>query len=281
MDKIIKKASAYTKLKVPGSVEFLSSVQEYTTEGNLLFNKEFDQDGNLDSVIEMDYDENDLLKKEATIHVKDGFEERKSYEYDENAKLISQRIDYHGGAWSIKKYKRNNQEKSLEIITLDEENQLEEKEILMFDDKNRLISRAEYDEKEKLKEKTISIYDDQNDLIIRKEEYNKKNKIEKVHLYFYNKEKKLEGIKTENRKGKLLDWVKLEYDDKGSVIMQKSMSGVALVLEHDYDKRITVEKQHDNSGALVNEIISEKDEYGNVIKEKSVDKEVRYLYEYW
>lgn len=281
MSKTIKKITVFTKFKGSGNSEYISSVQIYNQNGDLLSNKEFDAEENLDSVIEIDYNENNKIIHEKTMHIQDGFEESKSFEYNNNGDIKSQKIIYHGGAYSIKKYIKNSEDKSLEIITYDEDDEIEEKTILHFDEKNRLISQAEYDDREKMTEKTVNVFDDDKNVLLQKEEYNNKNKLEKVHFYFYNEDNNLIGIKTENRKGKLLDWVKLEYDDKGKVVMQKAMSGVTLMLEHDYDNNITVEKHFDASGNLFNEVKTEKDNLGNTVLEISTDKEVKYSYEFW
>lgn len=278
MEKIIKKISTYSKPK-GGGKEFLNSVQEFSKTGKLLVNKEYDADENLVFESKIEYNESDLTVKEINNHIFDGFEEVKLSTYDENNKLIEEKNIFHGGDFSIKKYIKNEDDNSLEIIIYDEDNEIEESSKLFFNDNNKIIEKANFNEKGKLTDKTVFTYDDANDKILRKDELNKKGKPEKSIIYHYDEAERLIGITSENRKGKLTDWVKIEYDENNNPIMQETMAGV--VVKTEYSGNETIEKHYNASGNLINETTVVKDESGNTIKESDSEKEQTLKYEFY
>ncbi len=274
----LKKINVYTKIN---ENEYLSSVQEFNEDGQLKSGKEFDSENNLSLIIEVFFDKNNMPVKEISDHVSDGFKETKTMKYDEIGTLISEKTEYLGGAYSVKKYIRNPEEKSLDIITFDEDGEVEESQKLFFNDKNKLINRSDYDEKGKLIEKTLFIYDDDNENLIRREEYNRKSKLEKIHFYIYDNSGLLTSIITENRKGKLLDWVKFEYNSDQKLVLQKNMSGTMIKIDFEDDYRTKKEEHYNQAGSKINEIITQTDAEGRVLSEASLGKEMTYKYEWY
>ncbi len=281
MSKQIKKQSTFIREVGNSTDPYLSSVIEYDENGNLLFQREYDEDNNLISLIEIKYNENNLPIEEATEHLEDGFGEKHFMEYDNDGKLITRKTEYQGGAWSIKKYERFPDEKKLVITTYDEDDEIEEKKIIFFDDENRIIQQEEYDYNGKLSDKFVNVFDSKTGNLIKKEEYKIPKKPEKINFYYYNEKNKFEGVKTENYRGEVLDWVKIDYMDDGRAESQTMMSGMNIRLEYNDDERCTKEMHFNASGNLLNEKFSYRDAEGNLIMEKSQDSEITYKYEWY
>ncbi len=276
----LKKISIYTKINNEQGEEFLSSEQEFNEDEQLISNKEYDNENNLTFLLEMSYNENKQPVKEVSDHISDGFKEIKTMEYDEKGKLVKEKTEYFGGAYSVKKYIRNANEKSVEIITYDEDDEIEESQKLNYDDKNRIISKSEFDDKGKLVEKTVIVYDEDTDELIQREEYNRKNKLEKIHFYNYDESGRLTSVITENSKGKMLDWVKFAYDSDNKLVLQKTMSGTMIKIDYKNNNKLKKEEHYNQAGAKINEITTQLDEKGRVISETSLGKELVYRYDW-
>lgn len=274
----LKRISVYTTID---GDEYLSSVQEFNEEEQLICGKEFDNENNLSFIIETDYDQNKNPIKEISDHISDGFKEIKTMEYDENGRLLNEKTEYLGGAYSVKSYIRNPEEKSIEIITYDEEDEIEESQKLFYNSKNKLLNKSDFDDRGKLVEKVLFIYDDDNETLIRREEYNRKDKLEKIHFYTYDDSGLLTSIITENRKGKLLDWVKFEYNTDQKLVLQKTMSGTMIKIDFENDYRTKKEEHYNQAGSKINEIITHTDADGRVLSETSLGKEITYKYEWY
>ena len=279
MTEKIRKISSYTKFKGQDSEKYLSSVQEFDENGNTIYHREYDEEKNLISLIEISYNEQQLPISEINESFEEGFSEKKFMKYDHKGNLSEKKIEYDGGAFSILKYIYDLN--TVEIITFDEEDEQEERSVIKYDDKKRIVLREEYDDRNKLTEKIVNAYDDKTGNIIQKEEYESKDKLVKIHYYYYLETGLLQGVKTENRKGKTIDWVKVEYDEKKRPTIQKSMSGAIIKLEYDDENSCVKESFIDGSGAVVSEKTTYKNNQGNVLKEDSLEKEMFYEYEWY
>lgn len=281
MSKKIKKQSTYIRNTGVDTDSYLSSVIEYDEQGNILSQREYDQDNNLISLIEIKYNDKLLPIEEITDHIEDGFGEKHFMEYDETGKLVSKKTEYYGGAWSVKKYERFPEEKKMIITTYDEDDEVEETRIVYFDEEKRIIQQEEYDYNGKLTDKFVNVFDPKTGNLIKKEEYINPKKPEKINFYYYNERNKFQGIRTENHKGKVLDWIKIDYMEDGRAESQTMMSGMMIKLEYNDTELYTKETHLDSSGNILNEKFTYRDKEGNLIREKSQDIETIYKYEWY
>jgi hypothetical protein len=260
--------------------EYISMIKEFDIHGNLILIKEFDEENNLIFEHKQQYNENKKVIFEDIISYTDNYQEKKTFTYNEEGNLESEKIEYDGGWYSIKKYELSPDKKMLKIHTLDEDDETEEITVIEYDEKGKVVCQKEFDENEKLKSVSKTEYND-DDTVSCKEEYDSKGKIDRVYDYFYNQNNKLAGVKTSNHKGKALDWIKMEYDDADNIVEQLSMSGSKIEISEDKDKYTTTETYKNPNGEITNQIITVRNEEGNILEEHSLSKIAKYFYEYF
>lgn len=249
---------------------------EYDKEGNLILSIKYDPDGQVIEKIVTDYDSKGLKAKEEIYYSENELAETSCYEYDENKKLVKIITDYTAGYQTITEYIRK--ENRLEIRQVDEEGEVEETEIFMYNDEGKIIEKQILNDRGKLTEKQVSIYDSEGQLVQR-DILERKNKLALRRSYRYNDNGQPIEIKVTNRKGKLVEYYRLEYDDANRPISQNTPQG-RIELEYP-DKGIQKERYYDAGGTLQQKLTRYTDDAGNVLKEESPLGTTEYKYTYF
>ncbi len=259
--------------------EALIEVQEFDEHGNIIYNKEYDENEELLMELRAEFDAKGKPIKETSINHIDDIEEIKTYEYNESGKLLSERTDNKQGWFSIKKYERLDDGKTVRVSMFDEDDKIEEITEVKINENGNIISNKVFNEYNKLTEAQKNKYNDEGILILR-EELDPKGKLEKAHHYYYTDTNKIEAVKTLNRKGKTLDWVKIEYDETNRPIEQFSMSGAKLKMVYKEDGSV-VESQFSPGGEETNSHTDFFDENNNLIKQEYNEYIIKYVYEFF
>lgn len=279
MEKKIKSIKTYVKIEDLDSEKHLHEVQEFDENGNHIHNVEYDESGEIAIEVKSVYNEMKKPQTEYTQNNLDGIGEKKSFTYNSEGRLSMEKIENDGGWISVRKYERLNDGKTIRISMFDEDDELEELTVIEFNDKGDILSTTNYDEDEKQIDVLKNTYDTEGKLLLR-EELDNKGRLEKAHHYYHTEENKISAVKTLNRKGKTLDWVKLAYNEDGKPIEQSTMSGAKIKIEYP-EKMKTVETHINPGGEDVNKTTTNFDEDGNIIEEATTDKVTTYVYEYY
>ena len=129
---------------------YKSSFIEYDIDNNVICSIEFAADGGVESKTISEY-EKKHLKKQYEYFSEDEIGEQSEYFRNEEGVVEKIIKNYADGSVSNILFEREG--KQLSIITNDEDGELDEKEVLIFDDKKQLISKEIYDYNNKLQEK--------------------------------------------------------------------------------------------------------------------------------
>lgn len=280
MEKKIRLIKTFIKQSQEDVSGYLAMIREYDINGNHIFTKEYDEENNVLFENKLSFNENNKLISDETINYQDNYGEKRNCSYDADGKLRSERIEYEGGWFSVKKYERDFENKTLRILSLDENDELEEITEIVYNEKGDIVSHKEFDEDNKQKQMTVNTYRDDGILIL-KEEYTNSKKPDKIHHYFYNESGKITAVQTLNSSGRQIDWVKLEYDENGLPISQLNMSGAKITLNHDIENRAIIESHLNSAGKLLSIVKTIRDEDGNLIEEHADDIVKTYVYEYF
>lgn len=280
MENKIRLIKTFIKQSPEDASGYLAMIREFDNNGNLLFTKEYDEENNVIFENRLSYSDSNKLLSDETINYQDDYGEKKNYSYDSEGTLMTERIEYEGGWFSVKKYERNVEDRILRVISVDENDEVEEIFETEFDENDNIICQKEFDEENKLKRMTVNTYRDDGILIL-KEEYSNSKKPDKVHHYYYNDSAKITAVQTLNSSGRQLDWVKLEYDENGSPISQLNMSGTKICLEYESENKAIIESHYNSAGKLLSIVKTIRDENGNVVEEHSDDIVKTYVYEYF
>lgn len=255
---------------------YISEKREYDNKNNLISNILFNELGEITSHTTYQYNENGNITKIVNVDNEEDTSENKTYEYDNEGRLIKEVTDYFQGFKTILTYTYDG--KNIRINSIDEDGSIEESSLQEYSDNDNLIAESKYDDNNKLVSKTINSYNHQLK-IIKKDELDAKGRIEKSHQYYYDNSDNLIGIKTVNRKGKTLDWVRLEYDENNRPIKQVIMSGHTILLSYSDNSRN--EKHIDPHGNVTEDTTTITNKEGNVIEKHSPEIKLIYTYDYY
>jgi len=279
MEQKVKLLKTYKIIKDSTEEKLLQEIQEFDLNGNLIYSKEYDDSGNIEMEVKAEFDENGKPIKETTINYIDDIEETNTFTYDESGKLLSERTDNKQGWFSVKKYERLNDGKTVRVTLVDEDDEPEEITEVELNEKGDIVSNKLFDENNKLTEAQKNKYNEEGVLILR-EELDHKGKIEKAHHYYYTDSKKIQAVKTLNRKGKTIDWVKVEYDESDRPVEQFTMSGAKFKMEYNEDGSVT-ESQFSPGGEEISRNTNFYDEKHNLIKQEHTEYIIIYEHEYF
>jgi len=280
MEKKIRIIKTYIGDPQNAENEHLSMIREFDVNGNQIFTKEYDEDGKVVFENKLVVAENNRILTEETISYTDDYGEKKTFSYDADGKLISEKIEYDGGWFSIRKYERDAAKRSIRIVSCDEDDEVEEISETEYNEKGDILCHKDYDENNKQKDMIVNTYREDG-LLILKEEYKDSKKPEKIHHYYYDDAGQITAVQTLNQTGRPLDWVKLVYDENGKPVEQLMMSGAKITVEYDVDSKTVTETHYNPSGAVTVLTKTMRDEEGNIIEEKNIDSLNRFVYEYF
>ncbi|NLA24355.1 MAG: hypothetical protein GX879_05250 [Bacteroidales bacterium] len=275
----IRSITATTTLKNSETKPFKSLQKEFDENGNLLSEIKYNKDGEITSRHYNIYNDKALLEKSEYVDNEHETSETHEYFYDDNGNLIKETTDFGQGFLSVFVFEKDFKNNQIRIIEQDEDDEIEETKVQTFDEDGNLLEEISYNDANKEILKTINIFD-HNKRIIKKEEHDLRYKTVQIHEYYYSNEGLLEGIKSVNKKGRLLNWVKIEYDENKRPTQQTSMNGALISIEYDGDNK-RKEKHLDAGGNVVFESELELNEKGNVIVEHSPENIIHYTYEYF
>lgn len=278
MDKKVRLIKTYVRPSLNDD-ELLMMIREFDMAGNQIYVKEYDDDKTIIFENKLTF-ENNKLTSEETISYVDNYGEKKSYQYDETGKVISEKIEYDGGWFSIKKYERDAVNRVLKITCFDEDDEIEETSQTEYDENGNILCYKELDEDNKVKQMIINKFREDG-LIVLKEEYEDSKKAIKIHHYYYNEDNKITAIQTLNSSERCIDWVKIQYDENGHPQEQLTMSGAKLVLDYSEDGKTVTETTISGSGEILSISKTIKNENGDLSEEHGVDSIKRYVYEYF
>ncbi|HRW21902.1 MAG TPA: hypothetical protein PLO05_00465 [Bacteroidales bacterium] len=260
------------------SEAFINEIKEYDQHGNLITETKYIDKDVVALQTSYKYDSNGNIIEIINVDKEEDTTETTVFEYDNNSRLIREVTDYFQGFKTILIYQY--EKNKITINSIDEDDNIEERTIKEYDDNGNLLAESKIDDKGKLQTKIVNVYDHQG-RIIRKDELEKKEKLSKSHTYYYENDDLLIGIKTTNRKGKLLDWIRIEYDENNRPMRQSSMSGYSIELSYDIEKNERNEKHIAPNGNILKDLTTITNKEGNVIEERSPDIVIKISYDYY
>jgi len=280
MAKKIRLIKSYQSEINKPETEYLAVVKEYNEKGMEIRLVEYIEDNEIEyeHTLECDSDFNPI--REEIISKSDEYSEQKTFKYDENNKLIEEKIQYQNAWESIKKYERDQEKRCVIITTFDEEGEVEESSEIYYNEKGEIITRIENDEYGKQKNKVKNSFDEKG-ILISKEEYSNTKKPDKIYHYHYNENGDLYAVETQNSRNRLIDWTKIVFDDKNRPIEQVNMAGTKLVIEYNDEESEITETYYLANGTIYNKTKYKKNSEGLTEYEETSDKITRYVYEYF
>lgn len=274
----IKKITATTHIK--GESAYVSSVLEYDENQNETLSVNYTLTGELDGKEESRYDAAGNKIENLHYFTEDEVSNHHFFEFNADNRLLKERISYADGSETIRSYARDTQNNAITITSVDDEGDLEEKEIVKLDAENRMLEQTIWDEDELIKEHHIIERDDDG-RVVKMINLDEHGKTISQTLQEFNQAGNITKRISLNAKGALADSVLYSYDEQNRLIETKVGSRLLIKNEHNDEKGSETEIRVNASGMVEDRNTTYLNEHGRITKEEGLDANIEYEYEYY
>ena len=253
---------------------------EYDQKGNVICSESYNDDGSIESKTISVYNKDGFMIEESQYFDENEISEHTKYVRDDDGELLSARKEFAEGYESEINFERSKAKKTLDIITKDEDGELEEREFYKFDDEGKMLVKCIYNYNDDLTQMFDNEYDDKGRLMVQTEYGKAKEFISKTKIE-YDEEGNLTKQVSYNRKGEPTHWILLKYDDKNRVIEQQIGKEYLVKTVFDDDNLTQTESRIQASGIVERVVVSKMDEDGRILEENDGLSFTKYVYEYF
>jgi len=280
----VKTRTEYTttidpELKETGE-EFKSSFCEYNINGDIIHFESFTEEGVMDGKITSKFDNEGHVLEEINCSSDDEFTDKTLYIRKDNGEIEQIELFYPGNTKTIKRYIRNESSHKLEIQIVDDDGDLEGRELIVFDENDNVLEKLTLDYDGKHEEKLCFEYDKSNKLIHRKE-VDRKDKIIIQDRFFYDDNNNMIKRIRLNRKNKPLEIVMVKYNENNKAVEQNFNNQYILQFEYDKKGNTIKEVRKNEHGLIEHEAFSSYNDEGLIVEEKSLFDIKTYKYEFY
>ncbi|MCD6331828.1 MAG: hypothetical protein J7L89_01000 [Bacteroidales bacterium] len=275
----VKTLKVTTQPKDGETEPFISQIINYDPEGRELANYQYSGPGIFESKNETKYDSNGAVIEEITYQDEHEIAERKTYTRDQKGEIIRIDSTFTDGSVSIFTFERDPVKGTENRIERDEDGALESRELLQFDEEGRIIRRELYNYRDKLTEAYTYEYNESGQLIHRRQ-LDQRGKLVIDTTYQYTETGLLQLRANRNRKGHLSDFIKMEYDSNGRVVLQNLSNKYFFEFEYDRNGNPIVEERYAGD-ELDNRTTFDYDEENRLLREEQPELIREYHYEFY
>ena len=225
----------------------INAYEERDAEGNITLHIQYNEKGGIEQKTERIFNEKGQLFEEKQYTGGENPDQHISYEYNESGKVALATVHYLDGSISLRKYSRNEAEKTTTIEIVDNENVFEGKEIRRFDEEGRILEETIYDEENEIVEKTETEYDDYGRII--ENVFVDMSGIETVRFYDYytDDEGRVNKIETLDEDETIIRTDEIKYDERGNqtkyIAQHENKAIFTDIWEYDRDNKVINHKR--------------------------------------
>ncbi len=278
----IKSVSAYSySIETPEQEErYISSYIEYDKAGNVILAISYLPDGEIESKTTSEYNQKGHLIRQSNYISEDEIGEDSVYIRNENGDLIRVDKKFADGSASTITHNRSEDSKQLEISNRDEDGELEEREVYLFDDKGNMLEKEVYNYNNKLQEKYVNEYDEKANLV-KQTEYEQGGRFALETELTYDDNGNVISQITFNRKRQITHKLLFTYDDKNRVIRQQFGKSYVVKTVYNDEDNTRVEKKIGANGIEEDETVSKYNENGDILEESDGFNITKYEYNFF
>lgn len=251
--------------------EYLELNVTLDEKGNTHEEVKFDSTGEVEEKNSYEFDSNGKLISHTLLYAVDNVTEKKVFKRNEKGLLISE-IKYYGDdAGEKTEYEYDEKDNVTAIIHYDEEGAFSSREEMRYDEKGSLSERISFDAGKNIIS-SLKFTSPENNTIEETEFDSSDNLLSKSVIKFDDKGKELSTIQT-NLQGKLVSAITNIYDDRGNITEKIYKDFYSKKLKYDYNEKDQLISQElfDDSGLLLRKNLFEYDDEGNVIAEQTYE----------
>ena len=262
---------SFSDLTDHGAEEYLELIVLLNENGNTSEEIKYLSDSSIEEKNSFEYDPNGKLISQTLLYVIDNVTEKKVLTRNEKKLLVSEVKYYGSDSGERTNYEYNEKDILTAITNYDEEGEFISREEIKYDDKGSLAERCTYDADKKILSRISFTYPENNQ--IEEVEYDINGTIaSKTNILFNEKGKEISSVQT-NPQGKLITSIKNTYDERGNIIEKIYKDFYSKNVKFEYnDKDLLISQElFDDSGLLLRKNLFEYDEDGNVIAEQTYE----------
>ena len=260
--------------------------------GNVTEEIKYDSNEEVEEKNSYEYNEQGKLLSHTLLYAIENVTEKRVLSRNDKGLLISEMKYYGSDSGECTKYEYNAKDNVSAIEHYDEEGQFLSREEIKYDDNGSLNERATYDASKKLIAKTTFTPPVEN--LVEEIEYDGSGKILHRTAIKFNEQGKEISTRQTTAEGKLISSVRNSYDERGNLIEKIHKDFYSKTIRYEYNDKdllITMEL-FDETGMLLRKNMYEYDDDGNVTTEQTYEMDttrggrdkhygMRYEYLFW
>jgi hypothetical protein len=258
---------------------FVSQIVNYDRQGNEIARYEYRGPGEFESKVETRFDESSRIMETTTYLDEHEIAERKTYSRDADGSVTQVNIEFTDGSVSIQNIERDPEKRTENWIERDEDDELESREFLRFNEQGKAVLREMYDFNDKLREAFEMEYNEAG-VLCKRRHLDERRKLILETEFKYSETGQLILRVSRNRKGDLSDFLKIEYNERDQVVKQTFSGKYTFVYEYDENGNAVVEEEY-TGDSMDNRITSEFDAGNRVVLEEHIKFSRQFEYEFY
>jgi len=259
---------------------YKSARSEYDIAGNITLEEEYSEEGEIETKIESIYDEKGNLCDQKQYTDNDLLTDHRVMTRDEDGNLLETNVFFADDSKSIITKSIDESQSFEETKEIDEDGQLETREVMHFNDDKQTILHEIYNFDNKLTEAFRFTYNDQGQ-VSRREQLDQRKKLLLYTDFTYDEEGRTTLRTNHNRKGKLSDFLKVDYDEKGQVVEQNFSGKFFFKFEYDTKGNTVLEERMNANNDVDFQSRFEYNEDNNLKQEINLEFTKVLSYEYF
>lgn len=240
-------------------------------KGNTHEEVKFDSSGQVEEKNSYEFDSNGKLISHTLHYAIDNVTEKRVLTRNEKGLLISETKYYGNDQGEKTEYEYNEKDNVTAIIHYDEEGIFSSREEMKYDEKGSLAERTSIDAEKNILS-SLRFSSPENNTVEETEFDSSNNILTKSVIKFDDNGKELSTIQT-NPQGKLISAITNIYDERGNIVEKIYKDFYSKKLKYAYNEKDQLISQElfDDSGLLLRKNLFEYDDEGNVVAEQTYE----------
>lgn len=263
------KSLSFSELMKKADEEYLEFVAEMDESGSISSESKFDPHGELEERNTYVYDKQGKLLEHTLFYAIDDVTEKRILRRNDAGLLLEEVRMYGDDTGERIAYTYDSAGRVSSIVRYDEEGDFDYREEISYDgDSDKLSGRAKFDKEGKAVEKLL--YAQGTDKEIVETEYHPDGSIKSTSTAHFDDNGREISVMQRMPDGKLISGVLTTYDENGNILERQFKDFYPKTMRYAYDdnNRLITQELYDGTGLLIRKNVYEYDEEGHLISEQ-------------
>lgn len=261
--------------------EYQSGQTFFDVNGNIVKEVRLSRSGAPEEEILYTYNDSGKLIEEQINYIPEGTFEKRVILRNDKGEIVEEQKHFGDNSIELTRYAYDDKGNICEVLKFTEDDVLEGKVVIKYNEDNKPIEELKYDEDGHTIEHHVQKYDSSGHLI-EQIEYSPGNEIAFRTVYEVNEKGQVITAEVFNSKGGVISRNKAVYDDKGNVVEKEIEDYTAQIVKknlkytYDNNNNCTLEEMYASNGTLLRKITTTFDEGGNPLEEINFESDTSY-----